>query len=81
MSRYCEWKDDDTTYANIGVSGACTTQCNDHCSGYRPFDPFKTAYPNGCFKCYGMCPGFFDPVNKYDPMPGMDSHAFWGPCI
>lgn len=81
MSRYCEWNGGDTTYANLGITGACTSHCNSYCAGYRPFQDTNAPYPNGCFKCYGMYPGFYEgSANPYAKDPYMPAYAFDGPC-
>jgi len=82
MSRYCEWDSSDTTYADIGVSGACTSHCKSYCSGFQKFSDTNAPYPNGCFKCYGMHPGFYDPNNLYltDPYFSFARYGHDGPC-
>ena len=82
MSRYCEWDSSDTTYAAIGISGACTNHCNSYCAGYKPFGATLAPKPNGCSKCFGMFPGFYGPDVNGKPAlnPYMPAYAFEGPC-
>ena len=95
MSRYCEWDGTDTTYSEYDMTaGACTSRCKSYCNNYghdyNPQEPpsknndpgfrdTNAAYPNGCFKCYGMWPGFY----KDTPGQEFDSSPYFvksGPC-
>ena len=68
MSRFCEWDNEDsTTYDGIEfTAGACSPHCKSMCNNYQHSDfkasntHYSVTYPNGCFKCYGMYPGFFE---------------------
>ena len=94
MSRYCEWDASDTTYSKYGVTGACTSRCTSYCNNYgyynaseglgkpnRPgYKETNAAYPNGCFKCYGMFPGFLDPDDPYKIDPYGNGMYESGPC-
>ena len=93
ISRFCEWSDDDDTYADLGitVSGACTSHCTSYCNNFQNEDFLENnnnqnvAFPNGCYKCYGMYPGFYRPNDPFWVNPeylegGNDWDAFRGPC-
>ena len=90
ISRFCEWSDADLTYADFGltVPGACTSRCTSYCNNFqhplfRENNYFQNVqYPNGCFKCFGMYPGFLNPADPYYVNPDYLDHYGWyrGPC-
>lgn len=73
----------------------CTSYCNNF-GYYRPangsepavgkpgrgpgYQATNAAYPNGCFKCYGMFPGFLDPNDPFKVDPYMNGMSESGPC-
>ena len=90
VSRFCEWEKDNLKYQNVGVTaGACTSNCKSYCNNFGPFNTTNGAYPNGCFKCYGMYPGIFnetqnDPSWIHSAYNGDNGYGdrglFCGPC-
>ena len=93
ISRFCEWSDDDAKYAALGltVSGACSSHCTSYCNNFQnkafldnneAQKPKPVTYPNGCFKCYGFYPGFYDPKKPYNVHPDYMDHygTYKGPC-
>lgn len=89
-SRFCQWSDDDVTYSNFNltVSGACTSRCTSYCNNFQNslFTQNNAVHnvtdPNGCFKCFGMYPGFLNENDPYYVNPEYMDHSGWyrGPC-
>merc|ERR1719468_12802 len=68
LSRFCEW--DSRPEANIydlspPFVGSCGSKCTEYCNNYSNYSSTNDPYPNGCFKCYGVYPGFYDPADLY----------------
>jgi len=89
ISRFCEWSDDSDKYAALGltVPGACTSSCKSYCNNYESRDFLSNNYvqgvnyPNGCFKCFGMFPGFYDENDPYKVDPEFHNNdRYKGPC-
>jgi len=64
ISRFCEWNDTSTKYADLGitVAGACTSHCTSFCNSYQISG--WSGNNGGCYKCFGMYPGYH---NRTDP--------------
>ena len=82
VSRFCEWDENDTQYADlhITVKGACTSKCTSFCNNYKPFNNYNPNITDGCYKCFGMYPGYY---NQKDPCwvnPIFKLGYYQGPC-
>ena len=80
MSRYCEWDPNDRTYRKIKVRGACTSRCTFSCNNYRGYQDTNPSYPDGCYKCFGMFPGFLNKTDPHKADPYAHGMSESGPC-